>query len=157
MGYTHYWRPRGDIEEAVWAKLTEATIGVLSIAKEQGIGIVGGMGDAGTEPDVSDTRIDLNGSAAYETFRLERCPEVPAHRRDRDPEWARFNFCKTGRMPYDEVVTAILCLAEHFSDGYFRVSSDGHPEEWADGLALARKVVSGVQLPPRVADPEMDG
>lgn len=154
MGYTHYWRPKGDIDEAVWTKLTEATIGVLSIAKERGIGIVGGMGDPGTEPEINERRIDLNGESPYETFRLEQKPEVPAHRRDRDPEWARFSFCKTGRMPYDEVVTAILCLAEHFSDGYFRVSSDGSPGEWRDGLALARKVASGVQLPPGVSNPD---
>ena len=58
-----------------------------------------------------------------------------------------FNFCKTAAKPYDLVVTAILVLAEHFSEGHFKVSSDGDPEDWAEGLALAREVVPGVELP----------
>ena len=154
MGYTHYYRPKGDIDKVVWDRLTKATIGVLSIAKEMGVEIVGGMGDAGSEAEITDSFISLNGNPDHETLYLERTPEV----RDRkDPEYARFAFCKTAYKPYDVVVTAILCLAEHFSDGFFRVSSDGGPGDWQAGLALANKVVSGVQLPQRVLDPEFEG
>jgi hypothetical protein len=147
MGYTHYWRPRGDINAAVWDRLTKATIGVLSIAKERSIAIVGGMGEPGSEPEITDDVICLNGIPDHETLYLERVPRV----RDRgDPGYERFAFCKTAQKPYDVVVTAILCLAEHYSDGFFRVSSDGDAEEWSAGLELARKVTSGVQLPPSV-------
>jgi hypothetical protein len=138
----------------VWERLTRATIGVLSIAKKMGIEIVGGMGEPGTEPEITDSLISLNGRPGCETLYLER-NTAPKPWID-DPESARFAFCKTRRCAYDVVVTAILCLAEHYSDGFFRVRSDGEAAEWAEGLELANKVASWVQLPPRVLDPEMD-
>lgn len=137
----------------MWERLTKATIGVLSIAKERGIEIVGAHGEPGTEPEITDDLISLNGTPGYETFYLERDAQPRPHR---DPEDARLAYCKTGRVFYDVVVTAILCLAEHYSDGFFRVRSDGDPEEWSHGLELARKVASGVNLPARVIDREMD-
>jgi hypothetical protein len=153
MGYTHYWRPKADIDAAVWERLTKATIGVLSIAKEMGVTIVGGHGEPDTQPEITDSLISLNGVPCHESLYLERTPRV---RPGGDPGYERFAFCKTARKEYDVVVTAILCLAEHFSDGFFRVSSDGDPPDWQAGLELANKVVSGVKLPPRLLDPERE-
>lgn len=135
----------------MWERLTKATIGVLSIAKERGVAIVGGGGEPGTEPEITDSLISLNGIPCHETLYLEREAQV---REGGDADFARFAFCKTACKDYDVVVTAILCLAEHISDGFFRVSSDGGPDEWAEGLELARAVMSGVQVPPGVACPE---
>jgi len=153
MGYTHYYRQGKTIETAVWERLTKATIGVLSIAKEMGVTIVGGMGEAGSKPEISDSCIALNGNPDHETLYLERVPTIPAYRAGQ----GHFAFCKTAYKPYDVVVTAILCLAAHITEGAFKVSSDGGPSDWAEGLALANKVVSGVQLPQRVLDPEFEG
>jgi hypothetical protein len=150
MGYTHYWRMKGDIEEAVWARLTEATIGVLSIAKEMGVTIVGGHGEPDTQPEIDGASIVLNGIPCHETLVLERQPTEPAWRKGE----GHFTFCKTAYKDYDVVVTAILCLAEHLSEGAFRVSSDGEPSEWEAGVELANKVLSGVKIPPGVADRE---
>ena len=147
MGYTHYWKPKGDINTAAWKRLTRATIDVLGIAKKRGIAIVGGLGEPDTEPEITESLIVLNGVPDHETLCLER---TPIAREGCDRGYERFSFCKTARKPYDVVVTAILCLAEHYSDGFFGVSSDGDAAEWNDGLELARKVESGVQLPPRV-------
>ena len=141
---------KGDVEEAVWERLTKATIGVLSIAKEMGVTIVGGNGETGTEAEVTDSLISLNGEPMHETLYLERTPTEPAWRQGE----GHFSFCKTACKKYDVVVTAILCIAEHLSDGFFQVSSDGGPDDWQEGLALANKVVSGVVLPPGVTNPE---
>lgn len=156
MGYTHYWYGNGEVDRDSWVKLKEAVIGVLSIAKAEGIVIVGGMGDAGTQPLVNEQLVSLNGLPSHETFYLERCMEVQDYMRHRPPEQQRFAFCKTAYKPYDVVVTAILCLAEHLSGGVYRVSSDGDAADWQQGLALANRVMSGVPLPAKVRDPEGD-
>lgn len=133
-------------------KLKEAVIGVLSIVKAEGITIVDGCGRDGTQPLVNDQLVSLNGDPNHETFYLERCMEVAAWMKDRPPEKQRFSFCKTARKPYDVVVTAILCLAEHLTGGVYSVSSDGTAAEWADGHALALKIMSGVPLPAKVRE-----
>lgn len=156
MGYTHYWYGSDDVDRDSWMKLKEAVIGVLSIAKADGIQIVNGMGDAGTQPLVNDQLISFNGVPNHETFYLERCMEVQGYMRDRPKEEQRFAFCKTAYKPYDVVVTAILCLAEHLTGGVYRVSSDGGPGDWQEGLALARKVMSDVPLPAKVRGDEPD-
>lgn len=45
-----------------------------------------------------------------------------------------FKFCKTGRLPYDNVVTACLIIMAHVKG--FAVSSDGEPDEWSKGMTL---------------------
>lgn len=137
MGYTHYWTPETTIDAAVWEKITKATIGVLSMAKDMGVTIVGGHGDEGTKPEITDKFIVLNGIPCHESLYLE-------------PNHTGFAFCKTAFKEYDVVVTAVLCLVEHLTGNAFQVSSDGTPEEWAEGLALANDVLSGVKLPPGV-------
>lgn len=143
---------KNEVEAAVWKRLMEATIGVLSIAKEMGVTIVGGMGDEGSKPEVTDSFIALNGIPCHETLHLERVPTIPAYRAGR----GHFAFCKTAYKPYDVVVTALLCLAAHITEGAFKVSSDGGPADWAEGLALANKVLSGVELPPGVLREDED-
>jgi len=154
VGYSHYWYGSDDVDRDSWMKLKEAVIGVLSIAKAEGITIVNGMGDAGTQPLVNDQLISFNGVPNHETFYLERCMEVQDYMRHRPAAEQRFSSCKTACKPYDVVVTACLCLAEHLTGGVYRVSSDGGAADWADGHALARKVMSDVPLPRKVRDPE---
>ena len=153
MGYTHYWNPREGTSVApeVWAKITHAVEGVLRIATVKGIRLVGPSGEAGTEPVVNWQEIGLNGKPGCETLFLRREPK-PAPWRAEDPEFACFAFCKTRQNPYDVVVTAILVILEHFTDGAFRVASDGEPHKWKAGLELAREIVPGAQIPPGVME-----
>ena len=91
MGYTHYWRMKGDIDKAVWAKLTEATIGVLTMAKDMGVTIVGAHGEG--KPEITDSFIVFNGIPDHESLVLERVPTIPAYRKGE----GHFAFCKTAR------------------------------------------------------------
>ncbi|MEM6972392.1 MAG: hypothetical protein AAF577_06265 [Pseudomonadota bacterium] len=57
-----------------------------------------------------------------------------------------FAFCKTTSEPCDHVVTA--CLARLAETGLI-VSSDGEPEEWADGVAAWKKALGRpIAIPP---------
>jgi hypothetical protein len=118
MGYTHYWSSN----TVANARLADDVHKILAHT------LISVRGPDGTgEPDVSADVIALNGDAAlgedFETFALMK-------------EYGRwdFTFCKTGRRPYDEVVTAILvdCILH----GDTSIGSDGCYEEWHDGIAL---------------------
>jgi hypothetical protein len=53
-----------------------------------------------------------------------------------------FNFCKTGRKPYDEVVTACLLVArDHFPPSMLSISSDGSWDDWMGGAKLYTAVL----------------
>lgn len=60
-----------------------------------------------------------------------------------------FNFCKTNQKPYDEVVTACLCILKHYLGDNIDVDSDGDSLDWVHGLELARKAtgVKTVKMP----------
>ena len=122
MGYTHYFRDLelndGLVEDA--RRIVAAT----------DIKICDGHGEG--SPRITQDMIWLNGDASAndesETFVLYR---------DHEPE---FNFCKTGRKPYDEVVVAILIAAmANEAPGYESINSDGSVFEWFGGIALYEK------------------
>lgn len=152
MGYTHYWRSKGELEQERWDEVVELVHAVCSVAAAQGYSIAGPDGTG--KPQFDADKICFNGLAPdhRETFWIDRVPEERPHADD--PEWRYFDFCKTGALPYDTVVTACLCVMETVTDGHWRVSSDGDPPDWGPGLALAKKVVSRAQVPPGVGDPE---
>ncbi len=54
-----------------------------------------------------------------------------------------FNFCKTARKPYDEIVTAILAVVDKLAPGALEIGSDGDESDWEEGLALAKKAGYG--------------
>ncbi len=109
MGYTHYWSNTPAFTEG-FAHDVDL---IVAKAQEQGIVIRGWDGTG--EPVFSPTEIRFNGDGEqdqdFETFVL-----VPGEQ--------GFTFCKTGRMPYDAVVGAIL-IALKESDPSFFVQSDG--------------------------------
>ena len=118
MGYTHYFealQPDEYLAEAA-QELVEAS----------NVSIKGWDGKC--EPKFTADLIDLNGDADlgedYEIFRLERG--------DLD-----FNFTKTGRRPYDEVVSAILiwCILNE-AEGWENIGSDGDYDDWAGSGAF---------------------
>ena len=49
-----------------------------------------------------------------------------------------FNCCKTGRMPYDTIVCAVLTMVKTRFPDAFTLSSDGDMEQWEAGFKLCR-------------------
>jgi hypothetical protein len=117
MGYTHYFQLHNEPTQTRWQSFTS---GVSSIIRTSNVQL---------EAEVTDSRIVLNGIGAdsHETFVIEKGS-------------VRWNFCKTARKDYDEVVTAVLILARYvFPD--FSLSSDGTWEEWRTGRELFTKAM----------------
>jgi hypothetical protein len=128
MGYTHYWEV-ADISKH--SKRPSAVISAMvKIAKNSPVPLAGGDGTG--EPKASRKEIVFNGRSPddYETFLF--------------PGDAGHNFCKTGQRPYDIVVTACLAAAKDIYGSEIKVSSDGSPEEWEPGVALASRVLRRV-------------
>lgn len=121
MGYTHYFRGAPVITE-------DAIEDIRKIIEASGVSIVGGYGDAGTEPILTAGKIVLNGEEedSHETLFLT----------DSD---TGFNFTKTARKPYDAVVGAALLRVLEDSPN-FEVSSDGYWDEWLPARELYTSV-----------------
>ena len=112
MGYTHYF---GGVQPNA-----SLAADAQAIAEASGVSIKGWDGEC--EPRVLPDVIDFNGDASlnedYETFRLIAG--------DYD-----FNFCKTGRRPYDKVVGAVLLRAiVTGAEGSELIGTDGRYEDW---------------------------
>lgn len=127
MGYTHYWRMKRAFSEEEWKKFTD---GVNKILAKTKVSICGGMGTG--EPIISEEYVSLNGDESkgedYESFVVTKEPQD-------------FEFCKTARRPYDEVVCACLLLMEDILGNSVKVSSDGDRElDWVDGINLHHRV-----------------
>ncbi|QOD06092.1 hypothetical protein [Pseudarthrobacter sp. BIM B-2242] len=126
MGYSHY---------SADATATPAVIAdTCSIIETSGIAICGPLGTGAPKLDLEDG-IWLNGSEAldedYETFHLPGTDGVDGSGLD--------GFCKTGRRPYDTVVTAIYISAA-VRNGQ-RFGTDGTWEDWAAGITLFERAV----------------
>jgi hypothetical protein len=137
MGYTHYWTPTKPLTSTSFARIKAAAEQIVAIAQsELEIGIGDGHGYKDTKPDFGEAHFALNGLGddAHETFYIQG-------------DVNGFTFCKTAQKPYDVVVTAILSLCEHYTDGTFGVSSDGEPSDWKAGLKLARRIEADCQIP----------
>lgn len=130
MGYTQYF----DIP-TIDERLVSDTERIVEQAGRDGITLAGTDGIG--EPIVSETGISLNGSRSlmqhHEPFVLPTATHAS-------------HFCKTERLPYDAVVTAILVLAIVNGNAEY-VSSDGTYADWQDGIALyehaVRKLAKG--------------
>ena len=120
MGYTHYWTSRGFTGKE-WSQLTSATAAIIERAKKSGIEIVDPMSEGPAH--IRDLQIAFNGprQAACEPFILGRT--------------AARGFCKTQRLPYDDVVVAVLIAAE--ATGALTWTSDGKDDDHAAGRLLA--------------------
>ena len=98
MGYTHYWRVLREPTESENEKLWEVCSKIVSVRSYI---LANGYGESSPEFTMKKDggfELWLNGIAAnddhYETFAF--------------PGNLGFNFCKTARRAYDEVVVAIL-------------------------------------------------
>jgi hypothetical protein len=129
MGYTHYWK-LPEIDKETWAKIQAASEEVVAEVPNLQFEF-----NAVGPPLINEGAIRFNGKGedGHETFFLERAD-------------CEFNFCKTARKPYDEAVTAVLCIVGHhltkagaLKDPYY-ISSDGYFSDWT-GRELATKAL----------------
>ena len=111
MGYTHYWRHTGFTLDQ-WKNLLTFTRNLISVTR---IPIGNAYGDKGSSPRLDDVCIQFNGVGedSCETFSLIR-------------DGQDFEFCKTRRLPYDEIVVKVMCEAMRINPRFIP-SSDGGP------------------------------
>ncbi len=141
MGYTHYWNFKPATLKVWEAKIADCDKIIAANKETYELNLDGS----------NDERIWLNGpddgrDLGHETFDVPRTlagtkahVEAAKKQKWKDEDTYGFDFCKTARKPYDDVVVACLCvLAETGLD----VSSDGDHDEWEDGRKLAEQVLS---------------
>ena len=138
MGYTHYWtfKPikRGQTKQVNEA-YSKAIRACQRIVRTYNLGRVDETRLAGvtahTEPgEYMGVCFNGTGSLGHEGFVL----------RDYYKNNEGFNFCKTARKPYDEVVVACLVTLKHYLGDQVQVSTDGDAADWHAGLLLAQKI-----------------
>ena len=119
MGYTHYWtlesenaptpQEWGEIVDEIFTEFLECNAEKI-ICRE--------YNRFDEPPEINYDRIIFNGKGenGYETFWL-------------DPTDDGFQFCKTGKKPYDKFVVRALQIAKNHCPNWFQdLSSDGGNE-----------------------------
>jgi len=161
MGYAHYWSRPAELPAerfAAWAADVRRVIAVTSVY------ICGPKGYG--QPITNARVISFNGNdvtsqvsatiftetEALESFEIKQRETSGLHLSSRelwngDLDWVHFS-CKTGRKPYDTVVTASLALFAHYFPRLCEVKSDGKAAEWQAGLSLAREATGVPVLNP---------
>ena len=129
MGYTHYWRKQGEIEQSKY----EAGLAACRelIAKS---------------PVALEDR-SKNGNISINGVEPEDCEDLylPAKASDLQS----FDFCKTRQHPYDTIVTACLAVMRDAIGPGFYVGSDGDAVDWVPGLQFATEVIGReIKIPP---------
>jgi hypothetical protein len=141
VGYTHYWQQLRDHSKATWEEIRQDVTAILNdVQHVQGIPLANGLGEPGTQPEVTGDKIWFNGVGPdddHETLSLwrKRPPLEAWQSKDRRGG----DFCKTARKPYDLAVTAVLAYMESIHG--LPVSSDGDGAEWLEGVEEARRAL----------------
>lgn len=119
MGYTHYFEQEGPSPtdeqwEVICSEVREL------FAKHAAI-ICVEFNRPEDPPELSSRRIAFNGkgTAGHETFILRR-------------QQKGFDFCKTERKPYDEVVIEVLKIVRRHCPRWLRLASDGGDSVFAE-------------------------
>lgn len=133
MGYTHYFTQVTSTEgdDLNYLKFAiDASIIILT-AEKRGLNL---------DWHVDDKHVQFNGAGVdgfCETFTFTREANL------------MFNFCKTGQLPYDEVVTACLIALKRAYGEKVSIGSDGEwDSEWVEGRALYQMAVQETALSP---------
>ena len=141
MSYGHYWgREKAIPGDAFTAVADDARRIIADVAPA--LGLFGGIkvkGPTGSGAPIIDAdHICFNGSPAKETFWIARDVALKSPGQAPDEQGVYWDFVKTGSLPYDTVVVAVLiALKTHVP--HVRLSSDGGEREWATGIALYQR------------------
>jgi hypothetical protein len=121
VGYARYWRVNRDADPA---KLVEAGREMARVIQASTVPLANRWGEAGTEPeiDLDSGNVAFNGveDDSYETFNWPPDLSRPAS----DDPARTFGWCKTGRLPYDDVVAACLRVAKDILGEQIEIASD---------------------------------
>lgn len=131
MGYTHNWE-HDEIPKSIWnKKVMPVANALIAMAEHEGIHLVYDFDEPDRRPEVTDSHIRFNGGNGQycETFALTR------HNND------KYQFCKTNRRPYDQVVVAILRFVE-LSTSKFEFAGDSDPADLQDGEDMLLKCLN---------------
>lgn len=139
MGYTHYWSYDRDFDRrALGLALLDARE-IVKAVQARGISLRGGMGLG--EPMVGEG-ICFNGDASTNEdhegflFPMSTVGEEEAMAL----HGQLWDFCKTGRAPYDLAVCAVLLVLKHHLGSKLRVGSDGDSGEWQPAVDLVKEL-----------------
>ena len=131
IGYSHYIADRKTFTDSDWKQLTNAAKILVSNAQLFG-------SDGTGKPIIDESDIMFNGDKSkdedHETFHLSKCKS----------DW---DCCKTAQKPYDDQVTAILCIASFLAPDALKVTSDGDKSDWQEGLRLAQTIYPEATIP----------
>jgi hypothetical protein len=121
MGYTHYWRWVKPVKQTAFNRAVALANKVLKARK--GL-LASGNGSGSLVIERDEVCFNGRGEDSHETFSIRN-------------DGKDFDFCKTARKPYDDVVTAVLAIFAHELGDAISVSSDGDYDEWERGVKLA--------------------
>ena len=120
MGYSQYFKINRAFTDKEWEEIKDRS--KILFNKNRQI-LAGPLGEKGTQPEIKREYISFNGKEEeggdYETCYLPKSPE------------GSFNFCKTGRRPYDTVVVELLKTVRQVAPDAIVLSSDGGKEVFA--------------------------
>jgi hypothetical protein len=138
MGFTHYYYHKNKLDKVTFGKFAKDVAKIIEASKVK----VQYECDDDSAPitNMSQVRFNGVGEAGHETFVINRVASKEALEFQRDydtkPDKMLFNFCKTARKPYDELVVASLILFKLYFRGDVKLGSDGDVEDWVKGLNL---------------------
>ena len=138
MGYTHYWSQQRAYTAEEWQQIS-ATI--KTIIGESGVTIAREYDRPDDAPCFDHDSILFNGVGGdgHETLVFTR--EIAPTPEYRASDSEDFQFCKTARKPYDDVVVASLIAAAAM--GVITWSSDGDDYEHTAGRELYLSATNG--------------
>lgn len=160
MSYTHHWERKPELDPTRFAAFVSDVKSLyidlllhprLGVFSQTTVVIRGGNGTS--DPIFNNEEIWLNGDCsvqmAYEGFYLVRLLENGPWIKP-DKNGCVYEFCKTGRMPYDLLVSgALMALKHHFPE--MHVWSDGRKSDFAETVEWYTKVLN--RVPPQ--DPSL--
>ena len=123
MGFSHYWKTEKSFSRKQWTELSALAKKIFAATMIP----IQFESDISDPPIIDNDGIRFNGvdDDGHETFLLDR-------------RIRSFDFCKTARKPYDDVVIAVLIAASRVGNPGFSWSSDGDDEP---GIFYAGKVL----------------
>ena len=157
MGYTHYWGfvkpPKGQAQqtEADYQRALTQCRKVVNFYQKRAYtdDRLSGYTAHTLKFVYGGLKINGKGPLMHEDFVMRE--HFNQNKRDTSCYAHQFgwDFCKTARKPYDEVVVACLIILTKYLGASIEPMSDGDREDWKAGLKLARRAtrLTGLRIP----------
>jgi hypothetical protein len=121
VGFTRYWTVTRDVDPQ---SVLEAGRKMGDVVRVSGVSLAGPDGTGKPIVNVNTGEVAFNGVEGedYETFRWP--PDFVTGQASPTDQNSVFDFCKTGRLPYDAVVAACLAVAQEVLGESMTVEAD---------------------------------